>query len=78
MLRTLPCRVFGRGDAGMNGVDLGREITRLYPNVPVILASGYSDVLAQNGDHGFPFLHKPYSIDQLSNILGQVVERGAS
>jgi PAS domain S-box-containing protein len=60
---------------GMNGVDLGREIARLYPNVPVILASGYSDVLAQNGDHGFPFLHKPYSVDQLSNILGQVADR---
>jgi PAS domain S-box-containing protein len=63
---------------GMNGVDLGREVARLYPNMPVILASGYSDVLVQNGDHGFPFLRKPYSVDQLSSILAQVADRRES
>ena len=34
---------------GMNGVDLGREIRRLYNDLPVVLTSGYSHVLAQNG-----------------------------
>ncbi len=34
---------------GMSGVELGREIRRLYPNLPVVLTSGYSHVLAEEG-----------------------------
>ena len=56
---------------GMGGVELGQEIRRLHPDVPVILTSGYSHVLAENGRHGFELLHKPYSIEQLSRVLGK-------
>ena len=54
---------------GMNGIELGHEIRRRHPGLPVVLASGYSHVLAQNGSYGFELLHKPYSIEQLSRIL---------
>ncbi|MFK5600640.1 PAS domain-containing protein [Methylobacterium sp. HMF5984] len=54
---------------GMNGVDLAIEIRRLYPDLPVILTSGYSHVLAREGTHGFELLQKPYSVEQLSRIL---------
>jgi signal transduction histidine kinase/ActR/RegA family two-component response regulator len=54
---------------GMNGIELGEEIRRRHPHVPVLLTSGYSHVLAQNGKHGFQLLHKPYSVEQLSRIL---------
>ena len=57
---------------GMNGIDLGHEIRRLYHDLPVVLASGYSHVLAQNGTYGFELLHKPYSIEQLSRTLRKV------
>jgi PAS domain S-box-containing protein len=57
---------------GMDGVDLAREILRRCPGMPVILASGYSHVLAREGSHGFELLHKPYSADQLSRILRRV------
>ena len=60
---------------GMSGVELGREIARLYPDLPVILTSGYSEVLAQNGSHGFELLHKPYSIDALSRALRKASRR---
>ena len=60
---------------GMSGIELGQEIGRLYPTVPVILTSGYSEVLAQSGTHGFELLHKPYSIDALSRALRKVVRR---
>ena len=60
---------------GMSGIELGQEIGRLYPSVPVILTSGYSEVLAQTGTHGFELLHKPYSIDELSRALREVVRR---
>jgi CheY-like chemotaxis protein len=42
---------------GMNGVELGPEIRRRKPELPVILTSGYSHVLAREGSHGFE-LHK--------------------
>ncbi|WP_375383353.1 ATP-binding protein [uncultured Sphingomonas sp.] len=54
---------------GMSGIDLAQEIRRLYPDLPVILTSGYSHVLAQNGTHGFELLHKPYSVEQLSRAF---------
>ena len=38
----------------------------------VVLASGYSHVLAKNGTYGFELLHKPYSARQLSHILQRV------
>jgi PAS domain S-box-containing protein len=54
---------------GMDGVELGQEIRRRHQDLPVLLTSGYSHVLAQNGTHGFELLHKPYSIEQLSRML---------
>ena len=57
---------------GMNGIDLAHEIRRLHHDLPVVLASGYSHVLAQNGTYGFELLHKPYSVEELSRILRKV------
>ncbi|SDO60055.1 PAS domain S-box-containing protein [Methylobacterium phyllostachyos] len=54
---------------GMSGIELGQAIRRLYHDLPVVLTSGYSHILAQNGTYGFELLHKPYSIEQLSHIL---------
>ena len=61
---------------GMDGLELAARIREAYPNVPVILTSGYSHVLAQNGAHGFELLHKPYSIEQLSRVLRKAVAWG--
>ncbi|MDU8358400.1 PAS domain-containing sensor histidine kinase [Pseudomonas syringae group sp. J309-1] len=58
---------------GMSGIDLGQEIHRLYPDLPVVLATGYSHELAKNGTLGFEILHKPYSVEQLSSVLQQVI-----
>ena len=57
---------------GMNGIDLGHEIRRKYHDLPVLLASGYSHVLAKNGTYGFELLHKPYSVEQLSRLLRKI------
>ena len=54
---------------GMNGIDLAKAIRAAHPELPVVLTSGYSNVLAQNGTHGFELLHKPYSVEQLSRLL---------
>ena len=57
---------------GMSGVDLGHEIRRRYPGLPVVLTSGYSQVLAEEGRHGFELLHKPYAVEDLSRLLRRV------
>ena len=57
---------------GMNGIDLANEIRSRHHDLPVLLASGYSHVLAQNGTYGFELLHKPYSVEQLSRLLRKV------
>jgi CheY-like chemotaxis protein len=57
---------------GMSGVELGREIRRRYPALPVVLTSGYSEVLAQEGRHGFELLQKPYAVEDLSRVLRRV------
>jgi CheY-like chemotaxis protein len=57
---------------GMNGVDLGREIRRRHPKVPVVLTSGYSEALAEEGRHGFALLQKPYAAEELSRVLRRV------
>jgi DNA-binding NtrC family response regulator len=54
---------------GMTGIDLAREIRRRHFDLPVVLTSGYSHVLSQNGTCGFELLQKPYSIDQLTRVL---------
>ncbi len=54
---------------GMNGIDLAQAIRRQHHDLPVVLTSGYSHVLAQNGTDGFELLNKPYSVEQLSRIL---------
>lgn len=54
---------------GMSGLELGNEIRRLHPDLPVVLTSGYSHVLAEKGSDGFDLLQKPYSIEQLARLL---------
>jgi PAS domain S-box-containing protein len=66
----------------MSGVELGREIGQRYPSLPVVLTSGYSHVLAEEGRHGFELLHKPYAVEDVSRVLrratrGLVAFRGA-
>jgi PAS domain S-box-containing protein len=57
---------------GMGGIALAKELQRRLPDLPVVLTSGYSHVLAQDGAHGFELVHKPYSADQLSKVLRHV------
>ena len=62
----------------MSGIQLAAEILRQHPNLPVVLTSGYSHVLAQNGQDGFELLHKPYSIEELSRVLQKAIAQKAA
>ena len=49
---------------GMNGVDLAVQNRREFPTLPIMLISGYNDVVA-SGDATFPVLRKPVPYDEL-------------
>nr|WP_246583916.1 PAS domain S-box protein [Bradyrhizobium iriomotense] len=58
---------------GMNGVELAGIIRERYPGLPVVLTSGYSNVLAENAHRGFELIQKPYSVESLSRILRKAI-----
>ncbi len=59
---------------GMTGIELARACSRDYPDMRVVLTSGYAgeDVDAALADAPWPFLRKPYSGEQLAHILGEL------
>ena len=59
---------------GQSGIDLARVVRQRWPDLPVVLTTGYSDALAMQHEESFPVLHKPYSLEALSAALGQAVK----
>ena len=58
---------------GMSGLELARLICERHPMLPVVLTSGYSQVLAEEGGNKFDLLHKPYSMDELSRAIAKAI-----
>jgi PAS domain S-box-containing protein len=55
----------------MDGLALARRLREIRPDMPVLLATGYSDAAANvRGD--FPILRKPYEIHQLSQAIAKL------
>lgn len=56
---------------GMTGLDLAQAIRDRGIAVPIVLTTGYSEALSQDGGTGFDLVQKPYSIEELSRVLHQ-------
>jgi PAS domain S-box-containing protein len=54
---------------GMSGIDFARRVREQLPEMPVVLTSGYSHVLVEEGRYGFPLLQKPYSASDVARAL---------
>ena len=55
----------------MDGLKLARRLKEIRPDLPILLATGYSDAAASvRGD--FPILRKPYEIHQLSQAIAKL------
>ncbi|MBR0960520.1 hybrid sensor histidine kinase/response regulator [Bradyrhizobium japonicum] len=54
---------------GMTGLDLAKAIRDRGINVPIVLTTGYSQALSQEGAARFDLVQKPYSIEELSRVL---------
>ena len=57
---------------GMTGAELSRQIQKDWPNLPIILATGYAD-LPHGEDPGLPRLSKPYQQDELATMIAHVL-----
>lgn len=59
---------------GMTGIELAHECARAWPDMRIALTSGYAgeDVDAALADAPWPFVRKPYSGEQLAEVLGDL------
>jgi PAS domain S-box-containing protein len=62
---------------GMNGIVLAQEIETRFPDVPVLLTSGYSDAV-QAAENRFAILRKPFQAATLEQALRKLQNGGAS
>ena len=57
-----------------NGLDLARAVRREHGGgMPVLLATGYSDVAQSAADEGFPILRKPYGEAELREAVAKAI-----
>jgi CheY-like chemotaxis protein len=55
----------------IDGLGLARRLKAMRPQLPILLATGYSDA-ALNVRGDFPILRKPYEIHQLSQAIAKL------
>ena len=60
---------------GMGGLALAEELARVRPDLPVLLATGFSQQLSQSGSGGRPVILKPYRLDTLAEALRETLSR---
>ena len=58
---------------GISGLELARKVRERFPELPILLTSGYSEHAA--GSHGFPILQKPYELATLTAALGKILKQ---
>ncbi|AZL68143.1 MULTISPECIES: hybrid sensor histidine kinase/response regulator [Pseudomonas] len=60
---------------GVSGMELARTIKRRWPDIALVLTSGYSQVLADDAQPGVELLNKPYSAEQLLRAFEAATKR---
>jgi two-component system NtrC family sensor kinase len=61
---------------GMSGLELARALRKDYPELPVLLTTGYSQYAPQLVKEGFMLIEKPYHRDLLATAIQRAAERG--
>jgi len=60
----------------MTGIELAEELLRIRPNLPIVLCTGFSELVDANGaqEKGiFRFLMKPFSIREMGETVRQAL-----
>ncbi len=61
---------------GISGIELARKVRDRFPELPILLTTGYSEQVA--GTHGFPVLQKPYALESLAGALGKLLKHAVN
>ena len=61
---------------GISGIELARKVRERFPELPVLLTSGYSEHVTKT--EGFPLLQKPYDMDALAAALSTLLKEEIS
>jgi signal transduction histidine kinase len=59
---------------GMNGIALAEELRQRYPRLPVLLTTGFSDMM-QAAESRFPVLRKPFELPDLETALRHALQQ---
>lgn len=59
---------------GISGLELARKVRKRYPEMPILLTTGYSEHVG--GAHGFEVLQKPYELASLAAAVEKVIKQG--
>jgi two-component system NtrC family sensor kinase len=59
---------------GMSGLDLAGQINERFPDIPVLLATGYSASAKDAVRHGVVVLQKPYDLEGLRRNIREAIE----
>ena len=57
---------------GISGIELAHRVRERFPELPVLLTTGYSEHASDT--HGFPVLQKPYEMSSLASTLGKILK----
>ena len=58
---------------GISGLELARKVRGRFPELPILLTTGYSEQVG--GTHGFEILQKPYELSSLAGALQKVLKQ---
>jgi signal transduction histidine kinase len=54
---------------GMSGIELAEQLKARFPDVAVVLTTGFSDEITRSGTGGLPVVFKPYRLETLAVAL---------
>src|SRR5262249_10890559 len=58
---------------GMNGLDLADEINERFPDIPVLLTTGYTASAKDAVQRGLVVLQKPYDLEALARNIREAI-----
>jgi CheY-like chemotaxis protein len=61
---------------GISGIELAQKVRTRYPELPILLTTGYSEQVAAT--QGFPVLQKPYELHSLASAVSEVLKQEIS
>jgi CheY-like chemotaxis protein len=57
---------------GISGIELARKVRDRFPELPILLTSGYSEHIGE--EIGFPLLQKPYDLTSLAGAVAKLLK----